>query len=74
MINANEMTEGGKNICLPVLRCQSSDFFDMIEELSIGQVLIVTRYSKSKKEIINETWIRYGNTTYGKIENTNLKE
>lgn len=52
---------------LPILYCQSIDFLDKIEELYIGQVLVVTRYSKKNNDIINEVWIRDGNTSYRKI-------
>ena len=52
---------------LPILYCQPIDFLDKIEELYIGQVLMVTRHSKKNNDIINEVWIRDGNTSYRKI-------
>ena len=52
---------------LPILYCQPIDFLDKIDELYIGQVLVVTRYSKKNNDIINEVWIRDGNTSYRKI-------
>ena len=52
---------------LPILYCQAIDFFDKLEELHIGQVLIVNRYSKEKKDIINEVWIKLDDTTYRNI-------
>lgn len=52
---------------LPILYCQPIDFLDKIDELYIGQVLVVTRYSKKNNDIINEAWIRDGNTSYRKI-------
>ena len=57
---------------MPVLFCQAIDFFDKIEELYIGQVLIVSRYSKEKHDFINEVWIRVGNTTYRKLDESNI--
>lgn len=52
---------------LPILYCQPIDFLDKIDELYIGQVLVVTRYSKKNNDIINEVWIRDDNTSYRKI-------
>lgn len=52
---------------LPILYCQPIDFLDKIDELYIGQVLVVSRYSKKNNDIINEVWIRDGNTSYRKI-------
>ena len=52
---------------IPVIFCQAIDFFDRLDELYIGQVLIVTRYSKEKHDLINEAWIRDGNTSYRKL-------
>jgi len=52
---------------LPILYCQPIEFLDKIDELYIGQVLVVTRHSKKNNDIINEVWIRDGNTSYRKI-------
>ena len=48
------------------------EFFDKLDKLYLGQVLVVTRYEKEKDKIINECFMRTGNTTYQKIiDNTN---
>lgn len=56
---------------LPVIYCTPIEFFDKIDELYIGQVLVVTRHSKKNNDIINEVWIRDGNTSYRKIDPSN---
>lgn len=58
---------------LPVLYCQATDFLDKLDELYIGQALVVARYSKEKHDIINEVWIRDGNTSYRKIAPSDTK-
>ena len=58
---------------LPILYCQPIDFLDKIDELYIGQVLVVTRYSKKNNDIINEVWIRDGNTSYRKINSSDTQ-
>ena len=57
---------------LSVLYCHSNEFLDKLEELYIGQVLIVTRYSKENHDIISEAWIREGNTIYRKLNGLDI--
>ena len=57
---------------LPIIYCQAIDFFDRLNELYIGQVLVVSRHSNEKKDIINELWIREGNTVYRTLDGSSI--
>lgn len=56
---------------LPIIYCTPTEFFDKLEELYLGQVLVVARYEKEKDEIIRECFMRTGNTTYQKLISNN---
>ena len=52
---------------LPTIYCTPMEFFDKLEELYLGQVIVVTRYTKEKDEVVSECFMRTGNTTYQRI-------
>lgn len=56
---------------LPIIYCQAKDFFDKLEELYVGQVIVVSRFSDKTKEPITDVFMKTGVDSYKKINDKN---
>lgn len=52
---------------LPIIYCTPMEFFDKLEELYIGQVIVAIRYKKEKDDLVSECFMKTGDGTYKKI-------